>query len=262
TPDPPFGRTLLEGDERIYVDGLRTPAVHGTATETFFNWGWYESPLEAPFAQPMHGYPHHGVTPDTDETSCYRLMFGDSIPFYESLKLGLEHGGINTNEGIYDALVFFYRADEAALVQTDEFDVGDIASEADHAYALVPAVSPAVLLTSFDGSPTALLPEDGYEVGASSSFLADVLPSNAGVRLVRLSDQGTDRQRAEVRVDGTSVGTWYQSRVNPFSRWMEDAFEIPAAFTAGKPRITVTILPSGAGTSWNEFRYKVFSRVP
>ncbi len=262
TLDPPFGRTLLEGDERIYVDGLRTPAVHGTATETFFNWGWYESPLETPFAQPMHGYPHHGVTPDSDETSCYRLMFGDSIPFYESLKFGFEHGPANTNEGVYDAVVFFYRADAPALVQTAEFDVGNIASEAAHAYALVPGVSPSVLLSSFEGSPASLVPDDGYEVGASSSFLADILPSNEGVRLVRLSDQGADRQRAQVLVDGIPVGVWYQSRTNPFSRWMEDCFEIPAAFTAGKSQITVTIFPSGNGTSWNEFRYKVFSRLP
>ncbi|MGH7151371.1 MAG: DUF2961 domain-containing protein, partial [Planctomycetota bacterium] len=262
TVDPPFGRTLLEGDERIYVDGLRTPAVHGTATETFFNWGWYESPLETPFAQPMHGYPHHGVTPDLDETSCYRLMFGDSIPFYRSLRFGLEHGPVNTNEGIYDAVVFFYRAGAPALVQTDEFDVGDIASEAIHAYALVPAVAPSVLLTSFEGTPASLVPDDGYEVGASSSFLAILDPSNEGVRLVRLSDQGTHRQRAQVLVDGAPVGIWYQSRRNPFSRWMEDAFEIPAAFTEGRSQITVTILPSGDGTSWNEFRYKVFSRVP
>ncbi len=262
TPDPPFGRTLLEGDERIYVDGLRTPAVHGPATETFFNWGWYESPLETPFAQPMHGYPHHGVNLDTDETSCYRLMFGDSIPFYESLKFGFEHGGINTNPGVYDALVFFYRADAPALLQTDEFDVGNIASEAAHAYTLVPGVPPRDFRTSFEGTPTSLHPDDGYEVGASSSFLAGISPSNEGVRLVRLSYQETDRQRAQVLVDGAPVGIWYQARTNPFSRWMEDAFEIPAAFTAGKSQITVTILPSGAGTSWNEYNYKVFSRLP
>ncbi|HET6201229.1 MAG TPA: DUF2961 domain-containing protein [Planctomycetota bacterium] len=262
TADPPFGRTILEGDERIYVDGLRTPAVHGTATETFFNWGWYESPVETTFAQPMHGYPHHFETATSDETSCYRLMFGDSIPFEESLRFGFEHGGFNTNEGVYDAVLFYYRKDEPALLQTDDFDPGNPGSEQAHSYSLIPSEAPLALASVFEGTESQVLAEDGYEVGASSSFLATILPANAGVRLVRLSDQGAARQRAQVLVDGVEAGIWYQARSNPFSRWMEDAFEIPAALTSGKSQIAVTILPTGGAPSWNEYRYRVFTHLP
>ena len=36
---------ILEGDERIYIDGAKTPIVHGTGLEDYFNGAWYYSGL-------------------------------------------------------------------------------------------------------------------------------------------------------------------------------------------------------------------------
>ena len=34
-------RDYLEGDERVYIDGKRTPELYGTGTEDFYESGWY-----------------------------------------------------------------------------------------------------------------------------------------------------------------------------------------------------------------------------
>ena len=46
---------FLEGDERIYTDGGRSPLIIGGATETYFNGSWYF--CERAFACPVHGAP-------------------------------------------------------------------------------------------------------------------------------------------------------------------------------------------------------------
>jgi hypothetical protein len=261
TPDPPLGRVLLEGDERIFVDDVRSPAVHGTATETFFNWGWYEGPLEGPFERPTHGYPWHSLVAGQDQTSCYRLMFGDAIPFYRRIEFGLQHGGLNEAPGLYEAVVFTYAVDAPSIVQTDEVDPGAPTSELAHGYFATPVPTLRTLTSVFEGREWIPVTEDGYLVGGASGFTVSILPSNAGVRLVRLSDQSLGRQRAQVLVDGVSAGFWYEARTNPSSRWREDVFEIPSSLTAGKSSISIDLVPTAAGTSWNEFRYRVYSRL-
>jgi len=259
--DAPFGRVFLEGDERVFLDDVRTPAIHGTATETFFGWNWYDGPLDSPFQLPLHGYPAHEVLGAQDRTGCYRLFFGDDIPFERSVLFGLEHGPINTSDGTVEALVFFYLADLPALVLTDTFDPGDPGDEAAHGYSVTPLASLRSVTAAFEGREATLVSDDGYVVGGESLFNVSVLASNVGVRLVRLSDQRDERQRALVYVDGALVGPWSVSRTNPFSYWLEDSFEIPASFTAGKSTLQIRIVPTGNGTSWNEFLYRVYARV-
>ncbi len=48
-------RGYLEGDERAYVDGARTPALHGTGTEDFYEGGWYFA--FHTFSNPQNGNP-------------------------------------------------------------------------------------------------------------------------------------------------------------------------------------------------------------
>jgi hypothetical protein len=259
--DAPFGRIILEGDERVFVDDARTPAIHGTATETFYGWNWYDGPLDAPFQLPLHGYPFHDLQGSQDRTGCYRLFFGDDVPFERNVLFGLEHGPINTSVGVYEALVFYYLADLPALVFTDSLDVGDAGEEAAHGYTITPAAAVLPLSSTFEGSEGVVVADDGYVVGGESLFQVSTLPGNVGVRLLRLSDQSAERQRAEVYVDGAFVGAWYSARTNPFSRWLEDSFEIPASFTAGKSTLQIRIVPTGNGTSWNEHLYRVYTRL-
>ena len=44
---PAGNRLYLEGDERLFIDGEVTPALHGTGTEDYFNGGWYFSGAHA-----------------------------------------------------------------------------------------------------------------------------------------------------------------------------------------------------------------------
>ncbi len=52
-------RGYLEGDERVYVDGERTPAIHGTGTEDYYESGWYFN--AGTYSTPFHGNSAHEV---------------------------------------------------------------------------------------------------------------------------------------------------------------------------------------------------------
>jgi len=101
TPDSRYGRTFLEGDDLIYVDGEKVG--NGTGIEDIFNAGWYF--LHGPFYQPLHGAirtPNSKiVAPKYDallnnnrdqETIMYRHFLLDAINFEQSLRFEIEYG--------------------------------------------------------------------------------------------------------------------------------------------------------------------------
>lgn len=104
---PQRGNSLgyLEGDERIYIDGERTPSIIGTGTEDYFSSGWYYDTGE-------YGAPYHGVTvkDDSGRINTYRWHIEDPIPFKRSFKFDIEHGGTNDMPGVeYTAVAFWYQ---------------------------------------------------------------------------------------------------------------------------------------------------------
>ena len=101
SPNPKYGRTFLEGDELIYVDGQKIG--NGTGIEDIFNGGWFF--IHGPFIQPMHGViksPNSRLaaprldaivnTTSSMETIMYRHYLIDAINFENSFKLELEYG--------------------------------------------------------------------------------------------------------------------------------------------------------------------------
>jgi hypothetical protein len=100
-------RLYLEGDERIYVDGSPTPAIHGTGTEDFFNGGWYF--LGGIFTLPVHGFTAHIRDSSFDRTTAYRLFLQDAIPFTKHLTAGIEHGPVNDVSEAAWTLAYYYR---------------------------------------------------------------------------------------------------------------------------------------------------------
>ena len=112
--------TLLEGDERIYVDGSLTPQVIGTATETFFQGGWYFQ--EKAFSLPLHGAPvltlREGEEGGKIDATMVRLHPSDFVPFYDSIRFGIMHGAIDNVPVSYETLAFYYAVDGPALVAT------------------------------------------------------------------------------------------------------------------------------------------------
>jgi hypothetical protein len=95
---------LLEGDEKIYVDGESFPSLHGTGTEDHFNGGFY-------FTQGAFSFPFHGcsvLNVSTRQMSAYRFHVSDPIPFREAIIFDIEHGQYNDFNGDYFSTAFYY----------------------------------------------------------------------------------------------------------------------------------------------------------
>ena len=100
------GISYLEGDERIFIDGERTPSIVGTGTEDYFSSGWY-------FITGEYSAPYHGVTVKDEEhgrINAYRWHIEDPIPFKKSLLFQIEHGGTNDRPNVeYASVAFWYQ---------------------------------------------------------------------------------------------------------------------------------------------------------
>jgi hypothetical protein len=239
-------RGYLEGDERVYADGSRSPQLHGTGTEDFYESGWYFN--RNTFSGAFNGDTGHEQQGQGCAYSCdstYRLMIADAVPFGSSLRFGIEHGPGDDVQATYGSTAFAYQQPEPALRMTDAVDVG-----ADE------------LRSSFEGDEDGTTVADDHRASATPVGLTlRVDPANRGVRLRRRSDQSTGHQSALVRVDGRDAGTWLEPLANPTHRWLEDDFELPAALTAGRSRLHVELVPTDGAPAWDAARYEAFSRV-
>ena len=105
---PLHGRSLwyLEGNERVFVDGERTPSVLGTGTEDYFSSGWYFD--TGPYSAAYHGAPIKDTL--SGRISAYRWHVEDPIPFKRRLAFTIEHGGTNDTPGTdYSSVAFWYQ---------------------------------------------------------------------------------------------------------------------------------------------------------
>jgi len=258
----PRSRGYLEGDERLYVDGSASPAVHGTGTEDYYNGGWYF--LMGPFAGPLFGNPSHRVFPAYDQTGAFRLHLGDAVHYLNGVRLGIEHGGFDEGTAdAYSSVAYFYETDAPRSVPCDALDVGDPAGEAGHGYRAEGSSLTAELTSFFEGEDDPVpLSDTGRVLGqAGSRFRLHLAPGNQGVVLRRRYDQFRGGQAAEVRVDGRTAGTWYAPESSPSLRWAEDDFVLPASLTAGRGGIEVSIHPRGP-VPWTEFHYRADCILP
>lgn len=85
------GITYLEGDEAVAIDGRPATAYHGTGTEDFFDSGWYWR--AGTFCAPLFGLTHKDEARGT--IAAYRMFTTTALPFRESMRFTLEHGGGN-----------------------------------------------------------------------------------------------------------------------------------------------------------------------
>jgi hypothetical protein len=256
-------RGYLEGDERVYVDGSRTPQVYGTGSEDFYEAGWYFN--RGPFTNPQNGNTAFEERRYGCRNLCdgvYRLMIGDAIPFHSALRFGIEHGPVSDEPAIYGSTAYWYGKDRYALRSSDTLDVGDGASEQAHGYASEPPGDRTVLTSVFEGDfDTAQVTEDARATNAAVTFGLSVDKQNRGVTLRRMSDQQRAYQAARVFVDGAEAGTWLQPLGNGTQRWLEDSFQIPAGLTANRKEITVRLVPVDGSPPWSAARYEALSHV-
>ncbi|MEU4477854.1 DUF2961 domain-containing protein [Micromonospora sp. NPDC023966] len=260
-PQAPGIRSYLEGDERVTVDGSRSPAIHGTGTEDFYEGGWYFN--RGTFSAPLTGNPAHepgtnGCPKDCD--SLYRYFVADSMPFSRSMDFAIEHGPENDVPARYTSPTFWYGRDDYALRASDVLDVGDPVDEAAHRYT--GGAAPEQLTSTFEGDDETRLSDDGRASDGPVEFRLKLDGrAEQGALLRRLSDQAQAGQSVDVIVDGEPAGVWYQPLSNRTHRWLNDEFEIPAALTLGKMTIRVRLVPIDGAPAWHAARYEAFART-
>jgi len=257
-------RGYLEGDERVYVDGSRTPQIHGTGSEDYYEGGWYFN--RGPFTNPQNGATAFEARSFGCRNLCdslYRLMIGDAVPFHSSLRFGMEHGPQNDVPAVYGSTAYWYGKDRYALQSSDALNVGNASSEATHGYTSDNPGERYALTSAYEGDfDDVQVTEDSRATSAPVSFKLSVDESNQGVTLQRTSDQRRSYQAARVEVDGQNAGVWRQPLGNEAHRWLDDFFQIPAGLTAEKKEIMVRLVPLDGSPAWNAGRYEALSHVP
>jgi len=257
-------RQFLEGDERFYIDGSTTPAIYGTGTEDLYNGGWYFD--RGPFTLPVHGNPSSTLSP-TAAYTCYRFFLSDPIPFTGSFRAGIEHGAWNDFDVDIESVAMYYKTPDPLSSPTDELEVGDAASEAAHGYQITGSSSSETKTLTYEGDFEDIQVTDSgrrLAQGSSSTFTLAVQPAdNTGVLLRRRMDYSLVRQQAEVYVDNTLAGVWYDAGTN--TRFADSEFMIPRILTENKQSLSVRIQNVSAESDWTEYRYEAYtllSEVP
>jgi hypothetical protein len=257
-----------EGDEFTFINGSRTPQIHGDGTEDDHNQGFggttYQKPL---FGALVDGY-----------RGSYRLLLADPYVFDKEARITFETSnegfdvGTKTNRTIAqtDVVAYYYLApNSGVLSQTDTLDVGIPSSELAHNYHIEGQTWAGSLRSAYDGygkNPEAdTFVEEGRAFHGRSAFTVRINPQNDGVLLRRLlSRSGNGVQTAAVYVDGVKVERlWhvvFPSSAPEDQTWVDSDFVIPASLTHGKSKLRIEIRYVGSSKDEiNEFHYWVFS---
>ncbi len=252
----------MDGDEFTYIDGSRTPQIHGDGTEDDHNQGFggdaYQKPL---WGGLVNGY-----------QTAYRFYYNDSYLFNQHIIINYEFSreGGHDNGGETDAIVYYYKVASAGnLFLTDQLDVGDAADEAAHHCVVTGQTWTGTRHSSYDGYERNYeydaCQDDGRAYKGYNEFTVAISPANHGVELRRrLYRSGNGQQRAWVYVDGVRVSErpWdicTYSDAPSYQGWYDADFEIPAAFTQGKHELHLRIENAGDSKSEiNEFYYWVY----
>jgi hypothetical protein len=162
-------RDILEGDDVIVVDGVRT--LFGTGMEDAYNGGYYYNHVlvqtdDGDLPSPEFGIaPYHGLLhmDDADfgdaffRADQYRWLIGDYVPFNQSIEVRMEnHGG--RADVLFGSTAFYYLAtfgfgdgDRDGDVDLDDFAIfSDCRSGPDMAPGPTPPVTADDCLNAFD----------------------------------------------------------------------------------------------------------------
>ncbi|HWD80686.1 MAG TPA: DUF2961 domain-containing protein, partial [Kribbella sp.] len=250
-------RGYLEGDERVYADGERTPAIHGTGTEDFYESGWYFN--NGTYSTPFHGNSAHEVRAGFCTNECdgaWRLHITDSVAFENQLDFGIEHGQQDDHPAIYGSTAFLYTAAGFGARETDRIDVGSPTSRQQHAYT--DNATQADLTSVYEGDHDDItLTDQVRSTTQPIRFTVRIDPANHGVTLRRTSDQNSPGQSAQVVVNGKDSGTWLQPLGNTHQRWLDDNYQLPTALTTGRDHLDIELRPTGQ--AWTASSYVVQS---
>ncbi|MDR2801980.1 MAG: DUF2961 domain-containing protein [Prevotellaceae bacterium] len=261
------GNYYEDGDEFTYLDGSRTPQIHGSGTEDDFNQGW----LGGSYQKPLWGSLANGIT------GTYRISMNEPYVFYQSIEMRFEHtnsipgpnyrnrNGTELTDIETEFVVWYYQASsDAVLALTDSLELGNPLDESVHAYKVAGLQDSKTLTQSYDSYERAdnynVVTDKGYAFNEYDTFKAKLTPDNKGVRLRKRIDRtGNGVQTANVYVDGKKLplpwhivtnsahhGQTYPSemaqldqRDRTFDGWFDSEYEIPASYTQGKKDLEI-----------------------
>jgi hypothetical protein len=260
---------FMDGDEYTYIDGSRTPQMHGDGTEDDHNQGWGGYAVQKPYwGGVVNGF-----------QGGYRLYIPEPYVFDSSIDIRYEHTkqSRSTPRGEKTDFVVWYYLDTPGscnLKLTDELDVGKTRSEKAHQYQVTEKtwdfIGGWATTSSYDRMeftprvPT--LTDDGYAFKGFSQFTVKIDPDNEGVKIRRrINRHRSNVQRTDVYVDGKLIADapWYVCDLpaTPETAFRDTDYEIPAAYTKGKNQITIK-LQHVVGQDYdctNELYYWIFS---
>ncbi|MBL8768094.1 MAG: DUF2961 domain-containing protein [Planctomycetes bacterium] len=158
------GITYLEGDEAIAIDGRPATAYHGTGTEDFFDSGWYWR--AGPFQTALFGLTHKDEAGGSIAT--YRMFTTTAIPFRESMRFTLEHGGGNDAPYVEIATVTYGYACIGTTLGLPRVDARDLVPPR----KVIALPAGAIAFESLDGAKDAVF-----------ARIEDLAPTHAGPRV-------------------------------------------------------------------------------
>ncbi len=254
----------MDGDEYTFIDGSRTPQIHGDGTEDDHNQGWGGYAIQKPYwGGLVNGF-----------QGGYRLYIAEPYIFDSSIDICYEHSncGPAKDRGQKTDFTIWYYCDtpgQRNLKLTDEFDVGKTESEKEHGYRITGEKWSGTTAGSYDRmeqSPRApTVTDDGRAFSGSSEFTVKIDPGNQGVKIRRRVNRNRSNvQRTNVYVDGQLIpdAPWYvcDLPVNPAVAFRDSDYEIPAAYTRGKDHVTIRLehVAGRKDNSSNEYYYWVY----
>jgi hypothetical protein len=265
-PPTPETKRWWEGDLRSYVDGRRTPGLHGTGHEDDHLGGWSNTFFERPFSLPMHGEPKVKMIERQGEqynaeTTLYRLWPG--INFSGAIRHSVEHGSENRVQASYAGVAFLYLQRRGPrLTQTDQVDLGDADSRRSHGFAVEGELALERLASAFEGRAYRTVVEGAVASHTGPArFTLRAIPANRGCWLRRAYDQRHGRQRARISVDGRHLADWYVAEGNPVLRWAERGLFLPPRLTAGRSALKLEVRPA-PGVPWSAASYRLLCVRP
>ena len=101
-----------EGDDMIYIDGAKEPALHGTGTEDYFchAWGFAPKAWTARFGVPFS----ENANAEGSQYSIYRFHLEDAVAFSTSIDVTIEHGHANNRSDDYSSVAYWYQTEPHA----------------------------------------------------------------------------------------------------------------------------------------------------
>jgi len=220
-----------EGDDMIFVDGEKTPSLHGTGSEDYFSDAWGMREDENPF----YGCPvQEEDFQSGSKATVYRFHVPDPIPFTKSISVTIEHGHANDRADHFSSVAYWY--------QTEPHKLFPPLAPADKRlpYALEPPDNFIQPRWEKKYSPGGAVFED-KEKGLTfeSERLSSLVTSYYGPDGSRYAALTTEGAQA----DGAKRGT--EARLN-FPVEVKERYNIDLYFLKGPARGEVTAFAAGA----------------